>query len=466
MRVPNQTPQFVHWSKDYVEHLRTVHLTLVAVSVAIIIIVMSARPYKPAVAVRELHQIVELKKLWTPQWIHDHGNQQHISVPLPKAMPTSDVSEYEIKLDTTTRLMNAWIGGRDDKKHDFSQAVLLVFPKENWVQVSPEMKRVHLNSFPVTLREFEEWWNEFSQPVEVYFPDGINDYVPFSQWQLTDRQKDGALVIDVHPVETSAPLASITATHLDLLQDRKSDVEFYYTGRAPISVGPKRSANSKPIIVYIPITNLAHIKLSRTNLATFFGNWKAEDFNRCFYDLQQASRDFSSLELEDMMKILDADAGKGAEVFEVLGIKIPVTQVTTWGSLVLLGIQVYLLLFLIQLNGKLRAGDPGWDVPWVGMDQTKFAQRVLFLTLVLLPCIAVAVLGGRAISLIIADFRDLEHWWKLKVSVQQGFVLAGKVLMIAAAFATACVLAARSWKYRPQVVDVEPVFSCPPQVFE
>jgi hypothetical protein len=281
MRVSNQTPQLVHWSKDYVEHLRTVHLTLVAVSVAIIIIVISARPYRPAVAVRELHQIVELKKLWTPQWIHDHGNQQQVSVPLPKAVPASSFSEYEIKLNTTTRLMNAWINWRDDKKRDFSEAVLLVFPKENWVQVSPEMKRVHLNSFPVTLKEFEEWWNELSQPVEVYFPDAIDDYVPFSQWQLTDRQEDGALTIDVHPVEFTAPLTtSATVTNLDLLQDRKSDVEFYYTGRTPISVGPKRSARSKPILVYIPITKLAQIKVSRTNLATFFGNWKAEDFDR------------------------------------------------------------------------------------------------------------------------------------------------------------------------------------------
>jgi hypothetical protein len=28
---PNPAPQPVHWSKDYLEHLRTVHLTLVAV---------------------------------------------------------------------------------------------------------------------------------------------------------------------------------------------------------------------------------------------------------------------------------------------------------------------------------------------------------------------------------------------------------------------------------------------------
>jgi hypothetical protein len=56
-----------HWSKDFVEHLRTVHFTLIGVATALILIVLSAKPYDPTVALRQIHQIIELKKLWSPR---------------------------------------------------------------------------------------------------------------------------------------------------------------------------------------------------------------------------------------------------------------------------------------------------------------------------------------------------------------------------------------------------------------
>ena len=47
-------------------------------------------------------------------------------------------------------------------------------------------------------------------------------------------------------------------------------------------------------------------------------------------------------------------------------------KLAIWGTVILLGVQIYLLSFLKQLSGKLGPDDAGWDVPWVGMDQTKF----------------------------------------------------------------------------------------------
>jgi hypothetical protein len=93
--------QPVHWSKDYVEHLRTVHLTLIAVSVGILIIATSIRPYNPAVAARELHQIIQLKHLWSPYWVRAHSEHNVVDThPRPAASTSShDYNWYEFGAD-------------------------------------------------------------------------------------------------------------------------------------------------------------------------------------------------------------------------------------------------------------------------------------------------------------------------------------------------------------------------------
>jgi hypothetical protein len=59
--------------KDYVEHLRTVHFTLVAVSAGLIVVLLSSKSYSPSIARREIYEILELKQLWSSTWIEANG---------------------------------------------------------------------------------------------------------------------------------------------------------------------------------------------------------------------------------------------------------------------------------------------------------------------------------------------------------------------------------------------------------
>jgi hypothetical protein len=414
---PNPAPQPVHWSKDYVEHLRTVHLTLVAVSIAIIIIVVSAKPYNPAVASREIHQIIELKKLWSPQWVRKYGSNEIRRMVSAQAYKT----EFPIGVDDIAL---------HQIKRGNNPIVCIRLPKENFVAYLPFPKSV-----PATPTEFEGWWNELARPIVINFPYSV---APRLSSELADV---------LFPASPSCEEGPTLSTNVSFIWGPLEKI--VYVGDSPKYPG------HPPSQFALLIPRFEETTFGQKQFRNYFNNWESGDYQRAFSDLKIATREFDSLELEDVGKILDADAAKGADVFEVLGLKIPVDQVTGWGILVLLGVQIYFLLFLIQLNGKLKAKDPGWDVPWVGLDQTKFAQRMLFLTLVLLPCIAVAILGGRAISLMIADYRDPEHWWKLKMTLEQGVILAAKVLLIVGAFAAACILAAQSWKYRPQLGEDE-----------
>ena len=115
--------------------------------------------------------------------------------------------------------------------------------------------------------------------------------------------------------------------------------------------------------------------------------------------------------------------------------------------------QIYLLLFLKQLSGKLGPDDAGWDVPWGGMDQTQFAQYLLFLTLVLLPCAAIALLGGRATLQITADYHHkTAHFGQFTSPLWKWSPLVlAKMALILVTLAVSIVSAILSWKYRPRI---------------
>src|SRR5579859_6086754 len=52
----------VNWSKDYVEHLRTVHFALLAVSISLFIFIVSYHPQKVKLARDQLGNIIMMQK--------------------------------------------------------------------------------------------------------------------------------------------------------------------------------------------------------------------------------------------------------------------------------------------------------------------------------------------------------------------------------------------------------------------
>jgi len=460
--VPNsQAP--AHWSKDFVEHLRLVHLTLVAVSVGIVIIVMSAIPYKPAVAVRELHQILELKKLWSVEWILDHSDHEFIPYD-DKGGNSNTLESHSVFFLSNASALEASVAW-PSKQLDYVGGELFDFPKDNWVVEDPVHEKVTPTSFPTMLGEFEQWWNELNQPLEIYFPCAV---IADTSFPKDDTRPVGGIHVEDFTFDRTKALPKNPLGHLRIQHSLNSDftlnMNSYSYSLLLIRPGHPTTAYDASIL----ITRTERTRLDQKNLGTFFGNWKPGEFKHSFSDLKQAAQDFDSLELEDVEKILDAEAAKGVEVVEVLGIKIPVGQITIWGTVVILGVQIYLCLFLKQLNGKLRPDDAGWDVPWIGMNQTNLARSVLFLTLSLLPCVALALLGGRAILQMTTDYRDqAQHFWQVPALLKYNHPVLGKIAVILIAIGSASALAALSWKYRPQIAPEPPEPpSCPAQLFE
>ena len=279
--------QPVHWSKDFVEHLRTVHLSLVAVSVAIIIIVLSASPYNPSAAVRELHQIVELKKVWSPEWIREHGSHEPVTFADILSYPNS--GRTAVSLGPNSKALLALTNSRDSNKSGPFQ--LLLLPSANYIEGHPEAGRINAATFPTVLSNFEKWWSDLSsQPAEIYFPVravGRSGRLPSSSPFLSyPTLLDSLDSIESFPTVPSVKLYLVSTS----LRDQHS--AFY-------GVGFPATAKSPSFDFHFSITNADRVRVGRQNLAAFFGNWQTGGFEESFSDLSEAARDFDSLELEE-----------------------------------------------------------------------------------------------------------------------------------------------------------------------
>ena len=296
---------------------------------------------------------------------------------------------------------------------------------------------------PTRLGEFQHWWASLRDP------------------QILDIPRNFACVAgidgDPSPVELvrdqAHPYFWLSPDLLPAVAPGTTRVDLY-SGHAGDSPQFGLLANlPQGITIFFPFAEIEEVRISQKVLTGYFGNWTEGPFSDAFYDLDQATQDMKEWDLADIQKVLFDESSKGAEVFEAVGIKFPATQVTVAGILVILSIQFYLLIYLRQLSGKLMLGDPGWDVPWIGMNQSRAARIALFVTLVVLPIFTVLLLGGHSLLHRI-------HAGSFLVPREQIVrFLEGKTGMNALglllAVATCTLLSILCWRWRPKIVPIQ-----------
>jgi hypothetical protein len=461
-----------HWSKDFVEHLRTVHFTLIGVCAGLILLLLSNKPYNPGTATRELDEIIELQSLWSPIYIAggnfdsarnlatfdnftDAGKARY-PTSIPKRTPIDIASGPRRELLGTVH----WA----EKRHQKPSTFLFRLPELHWFL--PEMLDDGYESFDFTSRdisltsrtlgEFQRWWDSLLVEHIIAIP---QELCP-----------DGGIVGEQggisgnHDGNTSyVSLDDKTAIYSEPLP--RSDLNFGKPGDSN-QLGFIGTLTNSTEFVFFPFSNAPSYKVSQGGLVSLFKNWRVGPFNAAFYDLDQATLEFKDLKLDRVSNLLSEQVGKGSEVFEAFGMKFPAGQVTLWGSFIVLSVQLYFLIYLRRLFGTLKAADPGWDVPWVGMDPSRTARIVLFMTLVLLPSMATTLLGWQAASNFSSSYWvRTEHFiqWTSPLSKWSPWVVL-KIFGFVLVISCSVYLGVRSWRYRPKVEPEGP--ACGPQVFE
>jgi hypothetical protein len=448
MRVSAPSSVPAHWSRDFVEHLRTVHFALIAVSAGLILLVLSSKPYSPAIALRQIEEIIELQKEWSPSWLIESLKVERPVEPARNLLWAGQGAGQggypNLTLGPDRR--NLRFLGTYAKRHSNQkpQTYIFVFPEAMWRVDEPhDSEGLHpdqwiLDRFPKTLSSFKRWWDSLRTILIVDIPGDISTV---------------GVVGFLDEPESEDRYAVLTGQEASASEAALDRVALEYTGLTDVHDGAGFIGRLDNERLFFATYDDRRVRLSQEALNSYFENWRPGSFEKSFSDLAKASRTFNALEFDDIKKLISDDAAKGAEVFEAFGMKFPAGQITLWGTIVLLSVQLYLLTYLRLLSGKLRPGDAGWDVPWIGIGQSTLAQLIFFVTLVLLPSFSIGLLDGRALWQLVADRWDQTgNFWHLtgELGLWNTWVVL-KILSLAIAFIAAVILAVRSWKDRPRL---------------
>jgi hypothetical protein len=199
----------------------------------------------------------------------------------------------------------------------------------------------------------------------------------------------------------------------------------------------------------LPI-EMVTVEVDQGLLSAGVEGWKRGPFEKAFAALAQQTSGLEAEDLEQVEKIVAEHVANRSEEFEAFGMKFPMEQVTLWGTVVLLGVQLYFFLCLKQLSGKLGPEDPGWDIPWISMDQSFLAQAIFFTTVIVLPVIARILLGGRGSLQLTAGYRADSWHAAVKFKDWQWAVRLGIAAYLLAGIG-ALTLGIASWTFRPRL---------------
>ena len=420
-----------HWSKDYVEHMRTVHFALAGVSLALIIVVLTSRPYNPIAALREMEQILKLKKDWSPVWLRQDTSVvrteiENQSDDVPK---TGGVDEFVEESDKPAANETEFFDFVDISSPKPSRSTYrFLLPRDNWYQ--EPWSSVPPTDFPESLSDFKRWWD--SLPAVVYFP-GAYSTEGWVQEGPDPTKKIGR----IFPV---LKMTEDTAKSVPFSGSKELDLDVHLDASSFSYVYVDKDLN----VFVIPIFKLEKAEVSRASLGTKFG-WKNASFEEAFPDLSLSAKGLEVLDLDRIRQILSDDATKGSQVLEAFGIKFPAEQISTWGVLIVLSVQLYLLAYLIEFAGRIKDDDAGWDVPWIGTNDTALGKLIFFITLVVMPCVALAVLGHFSIAHSLLQGHDtFIHALHSRNAL---FVSCWVAVLGVSLY-----LAIRSWSYRPLAV--------------
>lgn len=455
----NTKPE-VRWTKDSVEHARNVHLTLITIAAGLILLVASAKSYRPK-ALEQITEIAALKQQWTPNWVWQHRlwrNDDSINrTGLDRALSPEiapGVLWYSVVNIAPHMVVTVYNSDTKQLKRDTQLAVNM--PDDLWLVQSPQnglelrdnemltYDPVSLDFFPENLDQFQKWWGDLQTGRGILHPDqlaGLCTMVDDSKrvvTKLTLISKE-----EYRGREHSLRTLNVKATlnSFGQLGDQVS-----YEAYDPVT----------NLTLVIPLASSRRFHLDQALLSSVY-HWPTGSYETSFPELIKAAKGLEYIPLDDLQKNFTRDADKGAETFEALGVKLPAEQITTVGLLLILAVQLYLFLCVRQYSAPVPANDPIWNVPWMGMDQSPPGRSVFFLSLALATAAVTALATNAMINLLGNDSA-----WSWRVWNSEGMMLRNRarVLGEAALFLSAICLSIffsiASWMSRPKCSLADP----------
>jgi hypothetical protein len=410
----DQTPERAHWSKDFVEHLRTVHFALMAVCFGLLVLGSFPSPSQVSRADEEIKQIQAVANGWNMDFLEQAAATVAAkNLPAPETLPypfrSSDVNGYLIT-GQGVRVRNipykiyfpypTWlIEGKVPAELSQRGAFMIkgTFVPESNLKIIP----------PRNIALFQELWDNLLQPVVIDYPSGppsscrygpgfdssgraippskrpkceLRSDMPEKYWErlqveYTFANGDDPNNTDGFPF-ASTEFHALLEFHNDQGQVTDSGDHFL----APSEIGH--------------VTFDAHRILTAMHPA-WVDSWRLP-FDQAFRDLAAVDGPFKNVDLASAENILGAESERSGEAFEALGMKVPAEVAVRFGVLLVVGIQLYMWIHLHEFGNRVDK-QAGFEVAWIGVYFSRAARIIFYLTVFLLPECTIMFLSLRGL---------------------------------------------------------------------
>jgi len=122
--------------------------------------------------------------------------------------------------------------------------------------------------------------------------------------------------------------------------------------------------------------------------------WLAKEFNfptvggkfeESFQELNEITRHYQKLELNNANQVLKAELQRSGERIEFLGLKFPERAISTWGVFIIVIVQLYFWLHLRVFRSRVSPNDHAFNVAWIGLYTDPWACLISLSSVSVLP---------------------------------------------------------------------------------
>jgi hypothetical protein len=408
-----------HWSTDYVEHLRTVHFALIALTVTTIIIAHRPNTSDLRTAQWQLHLIrdfVENKaSVWSTKHTDDEratwirfavdGKQYAVKYrdafdvfertgACPIVDPNSDLGRQRIQfVDTAVGSLSAansvasfefswdYLNCQRGRHYDVVKfGDVVVFPRAQVVagRPIPPARRIELELSSDSRSHLAK------QGVYLLATRPVIEMTDQAQAVLQESASQWKALGSYNPGPGFGP-ERYGIGYLDF------DVNWDLQGT---SIDPL-SQPSKPALILFDFFREDHAFDALAFLPIHESSWQCKgSFAQCFSELKRAAAGRDRYSFKDLSDWLDNQIGRyQQEDIEIFNIRFPIEDQARWGIILILALLSYLWLHLHELCPSLQPDHSGLAVAWVGLYSSVYAYSAILLTVAVLPLAAIISFG-------------------------------------------------------------------------
>jgi hypothetical protein len=397
------------WSKDYIEHLRSVHFALIIVSITGIVVSRVPDTTELHVAQEQLRAIRDFVENVAPKsgvdadakWFQFTFEGKKYATSLdeavgvvedgcaPKLHPLSfEWVESQFALsDTLDAFQKRWTA--------FHCRLLRIYPIRKVATSVMTDPTVDLTRAPVSTSDGPPKGAEVLDGVMIFDSrvyEIINAGVPLDAssmlggaqtWRIQFKPYSST---DFFEGEAAHPYAAFKALQLPHMQ-----LHFFFVYSADFREKKERTLQDAFLKVRQP-------------------RWRdAMDFSDMAGVLTRIAKGRTHYKLRDLSDWLNEEVARyERKDLEIVGVKFPMADESRWGIVVIFAILSYFWLHLSELSTKAEIRHTGLDVPWIGLYRSLYASILIWITVLGLPTIAVFFFVGAIIH-----YSDGVRWYAM-----------------------------------------------------